>query len=609
MNATDTALDALDGAAIAAALRAGIHRLHARADHLNRINVFPVPDGDTGTNLAMTMAAVLGTLDRCGATPGAHAGRVLVAVADAAIDGARGNSGAILAQFLHGIADALEDRTTIDAPGLATAGAAGARYAREAVTEPREGTLLTVLAVFAAEVRRLVDGGATDIRRLFVDALPATRIALARTQATLDVLRSANVVDAGAAGFVEFVEGMAGYLVTGEVGESGPVRHEAHEAREAMTIGGSEGAHRYCTECVVSSEAVEARRLREDLAMLGSSLVVAGTRRKARVHIHTNEPAQVFAAAARHGTLSAQKADDMHRQALAAHHTGARRVAIVTDSAADIPDDLLENLDVQVIPVRVHFGTHSYLDKVTLSPQEFYRALATGAEQPRTSQPPPGDFRRMFEFLASHYDSVVAIALTARVSGTWAAARAAAERVAPDKVVVIDSRNVSLGQGLLVRYAAECARAGYDGARIVAATEAMRAHTRTFGLLRALDHAVRGGRVPPVVRTLSRLLRCSPVLTNFADGRIAAGGALFGRRDLVPRFARYIARRLPAGVPHRIAVGHGDAEADGRQLLAALRREIPRLESACLTTLGTALGVHGGPGMLVVGVQPGTSPG
>ncbi|MGD9598722.1 MAG: DegV family protein [Steroidobacteraceae bacterium] len=605
MSATEPAPDALDGAAFATTLRAGVHRLYARTDHLNRINVFPVPDGDTGTNLAMTMSAVLGALDAAGTAPGAHAGRVLVAIADAAIDGARGNSGAILAQFLHGVADALADRATIDTQGLAVAAATGARYARDAVTEPREGTLLTVLAAFAAEAQRLVASGTTGIRRLLVDALPGVRGALARTQATLEVLRSANVVDAGAAGFVELVEGMAGFLETGEIGEAGPVPHDTHES---MTIGGSEGAHRYCTECMVSREAVDARRLREDLAALGSSLVVAGTRRKARVHIHTNEPAQVFAAAARHGSLSAQKADDMHRQALAAHHTDARRVAIVTDSAADIPDDLLEDLDVQVIPVRVHLGTRSYLDKVTLSPQDFYRALAAGVEQPRTSQPPPGDFRRMYEFLASHYDSVVAITLTARVSGTWAAAQAAAERVAPDKVQVIDSRNVSLGQGLLVRYAAECARAGCDGARVVAATAAMRARTRTFGLLRTLDHAVRGGRVPPLVRTLSRLLRCSPVLTNFADGRIAAGGAIAGRHDLVPRFARYIARRLPAGVPRRIAVGHGDAEADGQALLDALRREIPRLESACLTPLGTALGVHGGPGMLVVGAQPAAPP-
>lgn len=592
----------LDGATLADALRAGIYRLFAHTDHLNRINVFPVPDGDTGTNLAMTMSAVLGSLDGLRT---AHAGELLVRVADAAIDGARGNSGAILAQFLHGVADSLEERAMIGVAEFAAATETGARYARDAVIEPREGTLLTVFAAFAAKLQQLAaEGAATDFRRLFAAALPAARVALDRTRTMLDVLRSANVVDAGAAGFVLLIEGMSAYFATGELGE---VHSPPHETDEPMSVGGSEGEHRYCTECIVNGAGIDPRRLRESLAPLGSSLVIAGTRRKARIHVHTNEPAQVFDAAARFGTLAAQKADDMHRQTLAAHHTRAV-TAIVTDSAADIPEEALERLDVHVVPVRVHFGSRSYLDKVSLSPQEFYRELATSGVYPQTSQPPPGDFRRMYGFLASHYQHIVSITLTARVSGTYAAAKGAAGRVAGDKVRVLDSRNVSLGQGLLTMYAAECALAGYDGARVAAAVEAMRAKTRTWGLLAGLDYAVRGGRVPAFVRTFSRLLRCSPVLTNLTDGRIAPGGAIFGRRDLTVRFAHFVTRRLRADTTYRIAVGHADAEVEGGRLLEALRAGIPQLDSGYLTPLGTALGVHGGPGMLVVGTQEYTPP-
>ena len=139
-------MSASDGTALADALRAGIYRLFARTDHLNRINVSPVPDGDTGTNMAMTMSAVLGAL---GAADAKHAGLLLARIADAAIDGARGNSGAILAQFLLGVADSAEGHATLDAPQFAAAAAAGARYARDAVIEPRDGTLLTVLEAFA----------------------------------------------------------------------------------------------------------------------------------------------------------------------------------------------------------------------------------------------------------------------------------------------------------------------------------------------------------------------------------------------------------------------------------------------------------------------------
>jgi DegV family protein with EDD domain len=599
LNASET----LDGAVLRDALRAGIQRVFSSADHLNRINVFPVPDGDTGTNLAMTLSAVHGALAGARTT---HAGALLVLAADAALDGARGNSGAIFAQFLHGIADSAGERASLDAASCAAAFATGARYARDAVVEPREGTLLSVIGEFAAELQRLAAADASQgVPSLLRTALPRLRAALEQTRDILEVLRAAGVVDAGAAGFVALIEGMSAWFETGEIDDT---VLPPPEPGEAMAAGGSEGADRFCTECVVSGETVDPRRLREALVVLGSSLVVAGSRRKARIHIHTNDPAKVFEVAAQFGELAGEKADDMHRQALAAHH-GRAITAIVTDSGADLPEELLERLDVHVVPARVHFGGRSYLDKVTLSPREFYRELATSGVHPQTSQPPPGDFRRLYAFLASHYQQVVSIALAARVSGTYAAAKGAAERIPGGKVRVLDSRNVSLGQGLLALYAAECALAGYDGARVIAATEAMRTRTWTWGLLAGLDYAVRGGRVPAFVRTLSRALRCSPVLTNHADGRIAPGGAIFGRRDPVAAFARYVARRLRANATYRIAVGHADAEAEGRRLLEALQAAVPAIESAYLTPLGAALGVHGGPGMLVVGAQEYAPPG
>jgi dihydroxyacetone kinase-like predicted kinase len=224
----------------------------------------------------------------------------------------------------------------------------------------------------------------------------------------------------------------------------------------------------------VTGTNVDRRHLREQMSALGGSLVVAGLQSKVRVHIHVNDPAEVFRVAARFGTVSGEKADDMQRQQHSAHLAG-RRVAIVTDSAADIPEDEMDRLDIHMVPVRVHFGEHSYLDKVGISPEEFFAELERNPVHPKTSQPPPGDFRRQFEFLASHFDSVVSINITRKASGTCGAAEAAAGRVSTHgKVTVIDSMNASLGQGLVAMYAAECAQAGYDAARVIAATRAVR---------------------------------------------------------------------------------------------------------------------------------------
>lgn len=588
----------LDAVRLAEALRAGIHRVFRRQDHLDRINVFPVADGDTGTNLAMTLRAVLQSLDR---EPAQHAGRLLTRIADAALDGARGNSGAILAQFLLGLGDRLGQHDALAPADFAAGVASGAAYAREALTEPREGTLLTVLRESGEALERLAAGQRRpDFRLLLAQALPLARASLERTRGQLDALRAADVVDAGAQGFVELLEGVHAYFETGETGEAVPPHAGGPDL---PAIGAEDTTHRFCTECVISGAAIDQRRLREQLAAHGSSLVVAGTHRKVRVHVHTNAPEEVFRLARAHGVLTGEKADDMLRQQAAVHHARNRHVAVVTDSAADVPEDALERLELHTVPVRVHFGARSYLDKVSVSLEEFYRELARSPEHPKTSQPPPGDFRRLFEFLLSHYESVVSVNLSSRVSGTCNAARSAAARLPAGRVTVIDSGNASLGQGLLAVYAAECAQAGYGAEEVAAAVRAAALRTRTFGLLARLDFAVRGGRVSPLVKRLAELFGFAPVIANLPGGRIGPGGIIFGRRALRPRFAAFVRRRMRAAACYRIAVGHADAEAEGRALLAEITAGLPNVESTYLAALGTALGVHGGPGMLVVGVQ------
>jgi hypothetical protein len=590
----------LDGERLGLALRAGIRRLIACQEHLNKINVFPVPDGDTGTNMTLTMGAVLAALRE---KSGAHAGQLLEAVSDAAIDGARGNSGALLAQFFVGLAERVGTMPALTLPVLAEGAASGARYAREALSEPREGTLITVLDVFAAALADLIHSNpSADFPTIFRDVLARLRTSLEHTRDQLEALMSANVVDAGAQGFVELVQGISDYFEGKAPADDVPIEVE-YDSQEAA------GAEidlkdRFCTECIIHGEAIDPRRLREELAKLGSGVVVAGTARKAKVHVHVNEPRAVFRIAREFGEVSGQKADDMRKQQDAAHHRRRSGVAVVVDSGADIPEEELERLEIHMVPMRVHFGERSYLDKVAMRPEEFYRELASNPQHPKTSQPPPGDFRRIFEFLASHYDSVVSINVTARVSGTLAAAQNAAERVrAHGKVIVIDSLNASLGQGLLAMYAAECAEAGMNGQQVADAVRALLLRTHTFGLLQTLDYAVRGGRVPKFVKVLADWLHITPIMLNQRNGRVGAGTVIFGRSRLRSRFARLIRSRMSDDTVYRVAVGHANAEEEGRALLEEICADRSNIRDRYVTALGPAIGVHGGPGMLVVAIQ------
>ena len=591
----------LDGTRLALALRAGILRLLSREEVINKINVFPVPDGDTGTNLALTLHAVL-TRIRDHADP--HAGRLLVRVADAALDGARGNSGAILAQFLLGVGDRAGHLEELDAEQFAAAVTDGASYAREAMTEPREGTILTVLTDFAHEVSEQVAAhGVHDFNRLFGLALERARRSLAATTSQLEALRKANVVDAGAMGFVELIAGMSDYLETGEVAADDAIVRVLHEEHSAA---GEEQdlTHRYCTECMVSGDPVDRRHLREQLAAVGSSLVVAGTFRKAKVHIHVNDPTEVFRIASRFGTVSGEKADDMQRQQGAAHHGARRSVAIVVDSAADLPDDALERLDIHLVPVRIHFGPHSYLDKVSLTPEQFFHELATNPEHPKTSQPPPGDFRRAFEFLGSHYEGVVYIGLTSRASGTFQSAESAAQRSRTHgRIVCIDSMNASLGQGLIAMAAATRAIEGGTLEEVEHAALDARSRTRTFACLETLEYAVRGGRVPAWARRIADMLHVMPLLSVYPDGRVSIGGVLFGRRNMTAKFARFVRRRIAREKRWTLAVGHANAPEEAAKLTRLLRDGLDNIDEDFVVPIGTALGVHGGPGCLVVSIQ------
>lgn len=593
----------LDGVRLHRALAAGIRRVLTRQEELNRINVFPVADADTGTNLAATLRAVL---EATGGRANPHAGTLLGTVAEAALDGARGNSGAIFAQFLQGVAEQSRRHAELDVERFSGAVAEGARGAREALSDPREGTVLTVITAFSDELIGRIRNGARDFRVLLEDGLRRARTALAHTQHQLPQLERAGVVDAGALGFVEFLEGILAFITEGNLRDAESEAPPVIEGRGVAVDCEGEvetPAFRFCTECVVSGEAIERQKLRAELGELeGDSLVVAGSAGKIRVHCHVDNPAEVFLACERFGAVTGQKADDMFRQFRTARsRTG---VAVVTDSGADLPAEALERLDIHVVPLRLQVGGRDYLDKVTLNPREFYDLLRGGGPAPTTSQPPPGDFRRQFNFLGSHHDSVIAVSLSSALSGTWQAARSAAERTEHDNVTVFDTRNAAAGQGLLVMYAAECAAAGWDSDRILVTLERLARETRTFAVIRDLSFGVRGGRVPRWFQWLADGLRLTPILANDGQGRIRLKGVLPGRGHLARRLARRVAGRLDAGRAWRVLVGHCDCEEDGRALRRALADAIPHVHSSYLAEAGTAIGAHAGPGSLVVAVQP-----
>ncbi len=169
---------------------------------------------------------------------------------------------------------------------------------------------------------------------------------------------------------------------------------------------------------------------------------------------------------------------------------------------------------------------------------------------------------------------------------------------------MLDSRNASVGQGLLAVFAAECSRAGLTADSTIDAVRSLIPVTLTFALVKDLRYAVRGGRIPAYIKTIADCLRLTPIIRTVPDGRVATGGFFMGRRNRLRKFARYVAKKSITDGPVIVAIGHAVCEEDAAELARLLRMEIPSIERFITTDLGTALGVHGGPGTLLVATQP-----
>ena len=597
----------LDGDTLSLALRSGIHNVLADQSFLNKINVFPVADGDTGTNLSLSLSAALGILQAPGEK---HLGSMLAAMADALLDGARGNSGAIMAQFFQGFSDSAGELTRFTTATFSRAVRVGSDYAHDALSNPLEGTILTVIADFSVRVEHQVRGTQpSDFAAVFSEAMPGLDEALARTTEQLDALRKANVVDAGAKGFVDLIKGMNAFLQNGEMVAMPDVSQLLSADDMAMPVATDETyAYRYCTECIVTGTDIDRRKLRESLAELGDSLVLAGSKRKAKIHIHVNDAQAVFELGRQYGDVSGEKADNLQRQQSSSHNK-QRKFAVITDSTADIADSDMDRLDIHMVPCRIQFGDRGYLDKVSITTEEFYERLENDPNHPTTSQPAPGDFRRQYQYLASHFADVISISLSSGASGAYQAARSAAERTnAAGKIHVIDSLNTTVGLGLLAVFAAECGKNGLSAAATIAAVESLIPDTHTYAILGNFDYAVRGGRIPKWVKMIATSMRVTPVLQTKADGKFKLSTCLFGRRNIPARFAKYVADQTKHKGPVIISVGHAVCPEKLAVAESTLKEQLPDLHRLSTTELGTALGVHGGPGMLMIATQPYVSP-
>jgi uncharacterized protein len=586
----------LDGPRLRRSLLAAADWVDAARDELNRINVFPVPDGDTGTNFAMTLRAVataVRQLDHRAPLP-----VVTRAMADACILAARGNSGMLLSQFLLGFRDQLGDRDAASAADVAAAIRAGAVQLQESLDEPVEGTILTVSRDVADAAERAA-AETLNFEELMRRVLDHGQSSLERTPELLVALKESGVVDAGAKAFVLLIEGIV-RLIEGDpiVPTEAPAFELPLAAAEAEVA--AERDFGYCTEVLVRGTSFPpTTEVRQMLRELGGSIVVLASGDLLKVHVHTNTPERVFALAEQWGTIETTKADDMHAQQVEERrrrtlHIERRPLSVVVDSSCDLSDEILDRYGIVMVPIQVIEGQHTYLDRVGIQRDELYRRMRDGAVF-TTSQPTPAAFIQGFEDALSGANAVLGVLLAKSLSGTFASGQAAA-RALGKPITLVDSRSASLGMGLLALRAAELVDEGWSADAIAAELTRVRDHSGGFFTVDTFDNLLRSGRVGRGRAWLGSLLDVKPILEVGQDGRVIPLDRVRGREALIPRVLRHLERRLtPRPRQFRIGIAHAnDPEVAERLRTDILARFSPR--DCLVSEVTSALGVHVGPG-------------
>lgn len=514
----------------------------------------------------------------------------------------------MLSHFFLGFSDGLAGLSRASPRELAAALRRAVDSLYRAVEKPVEGTILTVIREFTEEAERL----SLRVRKYEVFArqlLQSAQRSLERTPEQLPVLREAGVVDAGAKGFVRFIEGVVHLVDEGRSGvalqPSAPL-DVRYPAASVDFPGNAEEGYRYCTEFLLRGEPTpEQPDIMAAVQGLGSSLIVTRASTIAKIHVHTDDPAEVESAlGGLNVTVELIKAEDMRAQHDRLRGEASRRVGLVTDTTCDLPPELILEHRITVVPMRVMFGDEAFFDQIEITHEEFLRRLVDPNQpRPTTSQPSPAELEKSYSHAAEDADELLGIFVSGALSGTLGQARAAAARFDGARISTLDSRSASLGLGFQVLRAAELAREGLSAEEISAELERLQRRSGTLLTLDTLEYAQRSGRLGRAKAFVAGLLDLKPILSLDVEGAVVPVDRVRGREALIPRVIQLLSARIPRERERlRIGVAHVMCRDVADRVVEEVRREFEPDEVHLRPVTGV-LAAHAGPGAWVVFYQ------
>jgi DegV family protein with EDD domain len=526
-----------------------------------------------------------------------------VALADAAIIGARGNSGIIFAQFLYGFSNEIKTEQNLDIKSFAESIKNAVAYAYDAIANPVEGTILTVIKDWAEYIyafKDIID----DFIRLLIEAYQKAQESLAETTSKLEVLARSHVVDAGAKGFVVWLEGILDFFTKDD-----PKRALAFANTAVLDeIDTSAVSHdvitfRYCSEALINGTNLDKTAILNAIRHCGDSHVIAGSHQKMRIHIHTDFPAELFSILQRFGNITYQKVDDMVFQNEVRYNRKSD-IAILTDSTCDLPKEIMDRYQIHFVPLTIHFGETFFLDRVTIQPEHFHSMLENTDQTPTSAQPAFKEFQNKYEYLGTQYESVIGINLSAGLSGTCSNSEKAAKDVSErtgKQMKAINSKTISGSLGLIIMRAAEAIENGVTYPEVLSKIEEWIQKSTVRISVKTLKYIVKSGRVSPLKSFIANLLDIKPLIAFDKNGSTVLFSKSFTEKSSMKKAIRSIEKLARTKKIWNYAITHSDNLATAEWYSSEMER-ITGLKPAFVEHVSPVLVAHAGPGVACVAI-------
>ncbi len=569
------------------AFTAAAYAVQDSKNKINEVNFFPVADKDTGENVAATLQAI----DEI-ALKDSSMKTVLNAVSQSIFENSRGNSGLILSIWFIGIESFETEATTWTLLDVRAVLKAGANHLNQEMENAMPGTMVSFLMHFTAALQE-----ATALSEI----LDALSLCLEETKRENATSKAHNVVDAGALALHIFLKHFFETLYSENKPELVKRQltqsefhhdHYSHEQTEAPTF-------RYCTEAYV--ELPEANMtetiatIKSKVEPLGDCSLITHRGQQLHLHIHTNEPALLFSHLYAHGRVSKPKVEDMLRQYQSA--STKKPIALVTDSSADIDKALLEKYQIHLLPLSVSFDNQEGLDPYTIEKETFYKRLLNHKQHPKTSSPSQKKIKALLTFLSQHYEKILVITISSKMSSTYKSFVNLAQRF--EKVKVFDSRTNSGAHGLLVLKAAEMIEKNQPMRKLLNTLEAYRAQVSIFVGVHSTTAMLASGRVAGLKASVLKWLKPKLLVSVNPDGSGKVTSMLLFNKNLHNRLLKLVVSRYKKNQFRRYCVLYVTDKTAAERLAEDLFQSI-KMKPMYIGTISSVVSIHAGQSAIAV---------